>query len=96
MVCTYITCVDSSCAAWFVHTSPVLQPKQFCTALYSFEKAQEGDLEFQEGDRIEVVEEVGQDWLRGRLAGREGIFPASFVQLHTAEKSACITDTTCK
>ena len=26
MVCTYITCVDSSCAAWYVHTSPVLTP----------------------------------------------------------------------
>ena len=74
----------------------MLQPKRFCTALYSFEKAQEGDLEFQEGDRIEVVEEVGQDWLRGRLAGREGIFPASFVQLDTGEKSTCGIDTRCK
>ena len=71
-------------------TSFVFQPKRFCTAVYSFEKTQEGDLEFHEGDHIEIVEEVGQDWLRGRLAGREGIFPATFVQLDTGEDTCVI------
>ena len=65
----------------------MFQPKQFCTAVFSFEKTQEGDLEFQEGDRIEIVEEVGHDWLRGRLAGREGMFPAGFVELDSGENT---------
>lgn len=58
-----------------------LQPKCFCTALYDFEGQQEDDLSFQVGDEIEILENLGQDWLRGCLHGRKGLVPAAFVQI---------------
>ncbi|GAA6033418.1 hypothetical protein JCM8097_006741 [Rhodosporidiobolus ruineniae] len=50
-------------------------------ALYDFEAGQTEDLSFSEGDRIEVLEIVSDDWYRGALNGREGIFPSSYVQM---------------
>lgn len=63
------------------------EPKSYGIAIYNFEGEQDGDLGFKEGDRIEIVEHVGQDWLKGRLRGKEGSFPATFVQLDTEECS---------
>ncbi|XP_076468569.1 uncharacterized protein LOC143299243 isoform X2 [Babylonia areolata] len=54
---------------------------QWGTALFSFDKMQEGDLEFREGERILVVGKMGEEWLRGRLGDREGVFPSSFVKM---------------
>ncbi|XP_041356892.1 proteoglycan 4-like [Gigantopelta aegis] len=53
----------------------------FATALHDFGGEQDGDLSFQEGDRIELVDRVGTDWYRGRLHGKEGMFPAAFVHV---------------
>ncbi|GAA5835477.1 hypothetical protein JCM11251_005246 [Rhodosporidiobolus azoricus] len=50
-------------------------------ALYDFEAGQGEDLPFREGDRIEVLEVVSDDWYKGALNGREGIFPAAYVQM---------------
>ncbi|GAA5896174.1 hypothetical protein JCM6882_008510 [Rhodosporidiobolus microsporus] len=50
-------------------------------ALYDFEAGQAEDLSFREGDRIEVLEVVSDDWYRGALHGREGIFPSAYVQM---------------
>ncbi|GAA6061435.1 hypothetical protein JCM10212_002016 [Sporobolomyces blumeae] len=50
-------------------------------ALYDFEGAAEEDLAFKEGDRITVTEIVSDDWWRGELGGRQGIFPASYAQM---------------
>ena len=50
-------------------------------ALYPFSAAGEGELSIAEGDRIELLERVDADWLRGRLGGSEGIFPAEFVNV---------------
>ena len=33
------------------------------------------------GDVIELVGRVDQDWLRGRLGSKEGLFPAQFVEI---------------
>ncbi|VDM72211.1 unnamed protein product, partial [Strongylus vulgaris] len=49
------------------------------TAIYDFQSDTPGDLSFRVNDQITATERVGPDWLRGRLNGREGIFPANFV-----------------
>ncbi|KAI8881922.1 DUF500-domain-containing protein [Backusella circina FSU 941] len=52
-------------------------------ALYTFEGQQQGDLSFQEGDIITIVEKSNSqdDWWTGKINGRQGIFPANYVQL---------------
>ena len=53
------------------------------TALYSFEGQSDGDLAFQEGDKIRVVKKTGStdDWWEGELMGKTGAFPANYVQV---------------
>ncbi|KAH8120689.1 BAR-domain-containing protein [Phellopilus nigrolimitatus] len=57
-------------------------PVQYVVALYDFAAQADGDLEFNTGDRIEVVKrtESSEDWWTGRLNGREGVFPGNYVQ----------------
>lgn len=52
-------------------------------ALYTFKGEQDGDLEFKKGDVITIVKrsESKDDWWTGRRAGRDGIFPANYVEL---------------
>lgn len=50
-------------------------------ALYSFSAESPGELSISEGDRLEVIERVDSSWLKGRLGGKEGIFPADFVEV---------------
>ena len=50
-------------------------------ALYPFSAAGAGELSIAEGDHIELLERVDADWLKGRLGGSEGIFPAGFVNV---------------
>ncbi|KAG9067730.1 hypothetical protein KI688_011317 [Linnemannia hyalina] len=54
----------------------------FVTALYDFAGEQPTDLSFSKGDRITVVKKTGStnDWWTGRLNGRDGAFPANYVQ----------------
>lgn len=49
--------------------------------LYDFSGEAEGDLCIAPGDNIELLAEAGDDWLRGRLNGQEGIFPREFVEV---------------
>lgn len=50
-------------------------------ALWSFSGSETGDLSFNAGDTIEVVEKVKDDWWRGRVGGGEvGLFPSSYVR----------------
>ncbi|KAI8370307.1 hypothetical protein BD560DRAFT_397059 [Blakeslea trispora] len=52
-------------------------------ALYAFEGQQPGDLSFREGDVITIVQktESQDDWWTGKLNGKQGIFPANYVQI---------------
>ncbi|KAK9482375.1 hypothetical protein V1527DRAFT_492792 [Lipomyces starkeyi] len=52
-------------------------------ALYTFEGEQDGDLGFRKGDMITIVKKSDSkdDWWTGRRDGREGIFPANYVEL---------------
>ncbi|KAF8917540.1 hypothetical protein CPB85DRAFT_1284508 [Mucidula mucida] len=66
---------------------PPLKPKpkpavQYVVALYDFAAQADGDLSFNTGDRIEIVERTAsaEDWWTGRLNGQQGVFPGNYVQ----------------
>ncbi|KAJ7151590.1 hypothetical protein C8R46DRAFT_1122514 [Mycena filopes] len=62
---------------------PKIAPKvQYVVALYDFAAQADGDLSFNTGDRIEVVERgaSAEDWWTGRLNGHQGVFPGNYVQ----------------
>ncbi|KAF9478700.1 BAR-domain-containing protein [Pholiota conissans] len=68
---------------------PPLKPKpkptpqvKYVVALYDFAAQTDGDLSFNAGDRIELVEktESAEDWWTGRLNGAQGVFPGNYVQ----------------
>lgn len=65
----------------FGKNSTPRQPKAI--ALYSFEGEESGDLPFRKGDVITIVKksESQDDWWTGRVNGKEGIFPANYVEL---------------
>lgn len=48
-------------------------------ALHSFEGTEQGELTFEKGDIIKVVDRNYKDWWRGQLRGRTGIFPVNYV-----------------
>lgn len=48
-------------------------------ALYTFEPTEPGELAFEKGDIIKVVDRGYKDWWRGQLKGRTGIFPVNYV-----------------
>lgn len=47
-------------------------------ALYDYSAQGPEDLEFSEGDTIDVLGEVNEEWLEGHCAGNIGIFPSCF------------------
>ncbi|XP_033108725.1 growth factor receptor-bound protein 2-like [Anneissia japonica] len=49
-------------------------------ANFDFEPQEEGELKFQSGQIIEVLDDSDQNWWRGRLNGEIGMFPAPFVR----------------
>ena len=65
------------------HVSPVNpSPSALVTrvrAVHSFEPTEAGELAFDRGDIIRVVDRGYKDWWRGQLKGRTGIFPVNYV-----------------
>ncbi|KAJ6468468.1 hypothetical protein C8R45DRAFT_1018912 [Mycena sanguinolenta] len=51
-------------------------------ALWDFNEDEQNpqDLSFRAGDTIEIIQETNSDWWTGRLNGREGVFPANYVE----------------
>ena len=50
------------------------------TALYDFQGGDsDGELSFKEGDIIDVMARVSDEWLKGSYRGQTGIFPSNFV-----------------
>ncbi|GCC30973.1 hypothetical protein chiPu_0009427 [Chiloscyllium punctatum] len=49
-------------------------------ALYDYEGSVPADLGFHEGDIIQVLAHVNNNWLEGQCNGKTGIFPANFVK----------------
>lgn len=58
------------------------QPPRACyaQAQFDFSTQDPSQLSFRRGDIIEVLERLDPCWWRGRLCGRVGFFPRSYVQ----------------
>ncbi|XP_013879456.1 NADPH oxidase activator 1 isoform X2 [Austrofundulus limnaeus] len=52
-------------------------------ALYDYTAQGPEDLEFSEGDTVDVLSEVNEEWLEGHCAGKIGIFPSCFAYRET-------------
>lgn len=60
-------------------TLPVNEEKgRFVKALYSLDTAVDGELDFKEGDRIQVIKEDPSGWWDGCLNGKIGKFPSNY------------------
>ena len=55
------------------------KPK-FVTAIYHYYSGVPEDLVFGPGDKIQIIEEIGNDWIKGSLDGREGLVPLTYVE----------------
>lgn len=54
---------------------------EWAEALYDYESAESGDLNIQENQRILVTDRSDDDWWKGEVDGRSGLFPASYVKI---------------
>ena len=62
--------------------APIPAPGNIVTrvrALHTFEPTEPGELAFEKGDIIKVVDRGYKDWWRGQIKGRTGIFPVNYV-----------------
>uniref|UniRef100_A0AAZ3QMR0 SH3 domain-containing protein n=1 Tax=Oncorhynchus tshawytscha TaxID=74940 RepID=A0AAZ3QMR0_ONCTS len=52
-----------------------------CVAQFNFEGEEEDELTFYEGDVISLTEVIGEEWGRGQIHERIGIFPLAFTEV---------------
>ena len=57
------------------------QPTGRCEALFDFQTEASGELSFLLGEVITTTEWVNEEWLRGTIGEREGMFPINFVKV---------------
>ncbi|XP_055369337.1 SH3 domain-containing protein 19-like isoform X2 [Betta splendens] len=59
---------------------PVSETEEWVVALFDFTGQTTEDLSFHKGAVIHVLEHIDAEWRRGRLEGREGLYPVAFTQ----------------
>ncbi|KAK0198513.1 hypothetical protein F5146DRAFT_1131495 [Armillaria mellea] len=64
-------------------SKPLLEGVARVIALYNFNAVESGDLSFNKGDVITVLQKSNSsdDWWTGKIGDRKGIFPANFVEV---------------
>ncbi|KAL5499898.1 hypothetical protein EMCRGX_G011366 [Ephydatia muelleri] len=55
-----------------------------CKALYDYDAFDADELNFKEGDIIEIITEDPTGWWKGRLKGKEGVFPNNYIEKMTS------------
>lgn len=68
-----------------ISQDPEPEVKEWAVALFDFPGQTAEDLSFHKGALIEVTAHVDAEWRRGRLEGREGLYPAAFTQTHQGQ-----------
>lgn len=56
------------------------ETEEWAVALFDFPGQTAEDLSFHRGALIQVMEHIDGEWRRGKLEGREGLYPAAFTQ----------------
>lgn len=69
-----------------VFPEPVVQQQQngkrpYGTAVYDFNGQQDDELSFREGQVIELLRRVNDEWMEGQVNERRGIFPTAFLNI---------------
>lgn len=64
-----------------LQSSASLTPVGTCVACFPFTGETDDDLHFTEGAVITITEFVDDDWLRGCVHGKSGMFPKAFVDI---------------
>jgi len=62
-----------------VDQGTILDPPHPYKALYDFDGVEVEDLSFKTGEIIEVLEILDEEWMRGRIGDRTGVFPSNYV-----------------
>lgn len=55
--------------------------KKFVKVTFDYEKTQDDELELKVGEVIELLEDDDDGWWKGKLNGKEGVFPSNFVEV---------------
>ncbi|XP_057188198.1 SH3 domain-containing protein 19 isoform X2 [Triplophysa rosa] len=66
---------------WKPKPAPAAISGPRCVARFDFEGEQGGELSFSEGDVIQLLEYVEDEWASGKLNGHVGIFPLNYVEV---------------
>merc|ERR1719319_449847 len=67
--------------------------KKWCRVLFSYDKVHEDELDLKVDQLVEFVSSVEDGWWRGRVGGREGVFPSNFVDMCNNNPDCDIKDT---
>ncbi|KAL6432176.1 hypothetical protein ACFW04_006698 [Cataglyphis niger] len=55
--------------------------KPYGIALYDFPATHPDDLALKEGDIVQLIKKINDDWLEGRIGNRQGMFPFNFIDI---------------
>ncbi|KHJ89215.1 BAR domain protein [Oesophagostomum dentatum] len=61
--------------------APPQQQKPSAKAMFDFEAQSEGELNLKEGQIVELISQIDENWFEGRLNGKSGLFPVTYVQV---------------